>query len=277
MKLQAEDLFETLEDEKEEEIRELILEKAHGLDGIISCFLATAKFHKKQKDISFFEVAQHFIPSSYSAADVNAFCLDICVLKKNLKYVGQLGEYISFLVNHCEDDEIRIRIPPHHIMHGLGIYLENKELIIEGNGGKYLGNRMKSGKIIVKGNAGTCVGYRMEGGEIIVEGNVKDHCCHMKKNGTVIIKKNVGEWAGNQMEAGLLEIYGKAADHLGSFMYGGKLIVHGKVTRSVGFGMQAGEIHLNGPYNKDNYKSYYKPLPGGKVFFKGKIKREGPE
>ncbi len=80
-----------------------------------------------------------------------------------------------------------------------------------------IGLGMKDGEIVINGNAGMHLGEKMTGGKITVNGDA-------------------GQWTGSSMKGGLIEVHGNAGDYLASPYRGssegmkrGKIIVDGDV------------------------------------------------
>lgn len=97
-----------------------------------------------------------------------------------------------------------------------------------------IGSGMKTGEIVIKGNVGMHLGEKMAGGKITVHGDAAG-------------------WAGSDMKKGLIEIMGNAGPYLGSpyrgsstGMRGGKIIVHGNVGTDAAVFMKGGTIKILG-------------------------------
>jgi formylmethanofuran dehydrogenase subunit C len=143
-----------------------------------------------------------------------------------------------------------------------------------------IGAGMKTGEIIINGNVGMHLGEKMAGGKIIVNG---DAC----------------QWAGASMKKGLLEIHGNAGDYLGSpyrgsteGMKGGKIVVDGdvgadsgaylhgglikikgnNVGQFLGFHMSNGTIHVE----KNATTRVGTNMTGGKIIVSGKVEEVMP-
>jgi formylmethanofuran dehydrogenase subunit C len=97
-----------------------------------------------------------------------------------------------------------------------------------------IGAGMKTGEIVINGNVGMHLGEKMTGGKITVNG---DAC----------------QWAGASMKKGLIEIHGNAGDYLASpyrgsteGMKGGKIVVDGDVGSDSGAYLHGGLIKIKG-------------------------------
>ncbi len=180
--------------------------------------------------------------------------------------------------------------------------IDGETVLIQGNGGEYLGTgmlngtvtisenveigagfNMKNGKIVVEGNAGDYIGHGMENGSITVKKNVGDDLGKEMIGGTIIIEGNSGECAGNQMQSGSIEIYGNTEKDLGVFMgrnfIGGfsfsfrkkpTITVFGSAGDYVGNSMDNGKIMLYGSYG-----SIAKSFINGKIYHNNKIIESG--
>ncbi len=97
-----------------------------------------------------------------------------------------------------------------------------------------IGTGMKIGEIIINGNVGMHLGEKMAGGKITVNGDAY-------------------QWAGSAMKKGLIEIHGNASDYLASpyrgtteGMKGGKIVVDGDVGSDSGAYLHGGLIKVKG-------------------------------
>ena len=113
---------------------------------------------------------------------------------------------------------------------------ETPSITINGNAAEVrrVGSGIKQGEIVVNGNIGMHLGEKMAGGKITVNGNA-------------------GQWAGSEMRDGLIEIHGNASDYLGSpyrgsdtGMRGGKIVVDGNVGSDSACYMKGGVIKIRG-------------------------------
>ena len=133
--------------------------------------------------------------------------------------------------------------------------MKNGEIVINGNVGMHLGEKMSGGKITVNGNAGQWAGsvmrkglieihgdagdylaspYRgvsegMKGGKIVVDGNVGSDSGAYLRGGLIKIKGNAGPFLGFHMSDGTIHVEKSAGPRLGANMVGGKIVVGGLV------------------------------------------------
>lgn len=158
---------------------------------------------------------------------------DLRFLSQNLRLNhpddASLGVYLSVLVDKIVPKGGEITLKINEELNGIGAYLKNITLTIEGSVQSGTGFCMNKGKLIIQGNAKRTVGYLMRGGKIIIEGNVDDLTgCYMQ-GGSVLIRGNAGFHTGYCMKNGLIWVLGDAGKETGAWMYGGRLRVDGKI------------------------------------------------
>ena len=116
-------------------------------------------------------------------------------------------------------------------------------------------NSVASPDITINGDVSKAklIGFGMKSGEIVINGNVGMHLGEKMAGGKITLHGNAGGWAGAQMKGGLVEIHGNAGDYLAASyrgsdvgMRGGKLIVHGNVGIHAGIYMKGGVIKIEG-------------------------------
>jgi formylmethanofuran dehydrogenase subunit C len=183
----------------------------------------------------------------YSAKDVEEFSLVLEEFQYEEGFSNKAGLFLSALINNGNESDYLIhtqhlKMPPGN----LG-YKNEKNIIVNGDVGYFVGISMKGGSITVKGNAGGAVGSHMKNGSITVEGNVKGHL-------------------GSDMEGGSITVEGDAEDAVGMDMQGGTITVNGNADTNVGYGMKGGEISLEG-----DYRDLSGNTEGGKIYHKGNL------
>jgi formylmethanofuran dehydrogenase subunit C len=116
-------------------------------------------------------------------------------------------------------------------------------------------NAAETPNITVNGDASEIrwVGYSMKNGEIVVNGNIGMHLGERMAGGKITVHGDAAGWAGSEMKDGVLEIMGNAGDYLASPYRGrsagmskGKIIVHGNVGSDVAVFMKGGVIKIHG-------------------------------
>ncbi len=166
----------------------------------------------------------------------------------------KLGELFKVEQDSTESPSITINGDVSEVRR-IGLGMKTGEIVINGNVGMHLGEKMAGGKITVNGNAGQWAGsamkkgsidihgnagdylaspYRgvsegMKGGKIVVDGNVgSDSGCYVR-GGVIKIKGNAGPFLGFHMSDGAIHVEKNAGPRLGANMVGGKLVVGGIV------------------------------------------------
>jgi len=164
---------------------------------------------------------------SYSAADVENFCIALAEFQDEKHFSERAGYFLSALINNGKDSDyvIHTRYLGKELSQ-LG-YKNTKNIVVNGNAGDWAGLQMGGGSITVNGNANARLGEGMRGGTIIVNGNVGPH-------------------AGSSMEGGSITVNGNAGYYVGYHMIGGTIILNGGVNSAVGIDIPGGKIYLNG-------------------------------
>ena len=129
---------------------------------------------------------------------------------ENKKYFEDFtGFYLSALINKSNGKDFKI-ITNYltKTIHEIG-YENTKNIVVTGNAGWGVGNRMEDGEITVNGNAGWWVGWNMKDGKITINGNA-------------------GYGVGNRMEDGEIHLNGDY-ESLGGYISGGNIYHKGKL------------------------------------------------
>ncbi len=117
---------------------------------------------------------------------------------------------------------------------GLGAGWQAGNVLVEGDCGDHLGEKMAGGTIHVGGDVGSRVGCGMAGGRIDIAGNAGDLV------GAALLGQRVG------MTGGVICILGRAGDRLGERMRRGSVLVAGDVGAHCGARLIAGTICVLG-------------------------------
>ncbi len=135
----------------------------------------------------------------------------------------------------------------------IGIGMKNGEIIINGNVGMHLGEKMVGGKITVNGNAGQWVGGGMKNGLIEIHGDAGDYLgSHYRgvsegmKHGVIVVDGNVGSDSGCYLRGGVIKIKGNAGPFLGYHMSDGTINVEKNAGPRLGANMIGGKIVVGG-------------------------------
>ena len=131
--------------------------------------------------------------------------------------------------------------------------MKEGEILINGNIGMHLGEKMAGGKITVNGNTGSWAGAELKGGLIEIYGNAGDYLASPyrgsdagMRGGKIIVHGSVGTDSAVFMKKGVIKILGDAGLFLGFQMRGGAIHVEKNVANRVGAGMTGGKIVVSG-------------------------------
>ena len=230
--LNAIDLFNSLrnEDENKNDTR-FVLKEHSGLKAIINGYKeAYSDLPKKYSTELYHEVCKSFISSDFTAKEITAFSLVFSDYQKISKHWYKpwglrdfdyfSGFYFSALINNCHDNEIVLDMRyDHKPIVSLG-FRNEKNIIINGDSGPYLGDEMKSGKMIINGVPSRDVGFKMTGGEIMINGDYDQFVI------------------GADMLGGVIRVNGKLSSYLGIdrtsgdiYQYDRLVVKNGKVVK----------------------------------------------
>jgi formylmethanofuran dehydrogenase subunit C len=121
----------------------------------------------------------------FTAKDVEKFSLALVEFQFEDKFYWKAGLFLSALINSGEDSDYMIHTQHLAVLPRWLGYKNEKNIIVNGNAGDCVGERMKGGRITVKGNAGGWVGNEMKGGSIIVNGNAACTVGYRMKGGEI--------------------------------------------------------------------------------------------
>ena len=131
--------------------------------------------------------------------------------------------------------------------------MKNGEIVINGNAGMHLGEKMAGGKITVNGDVGGWAGSDMKGGLIEIHGNAGDYLASPyrgsstgMRGGKIIVHGNIGINSAVFMHGGLIKILGGAGMFLGFRMCAGTIYVEKETATRVGASMTGGKIVVAG-------------------------------
>ena len=124
-------------------------------------------------------------------------------------------------------------------------------LVVRGNVGDFLGERISGGRIFVLGNTGHCMSQSMSGGLIYVDGNSGDCIAGPSpgkqsgmRGGDVIVTGSCGVRMAERMRRGTIFIGCNAGDFGCARMIAGTVVCLGTVGRSWCQGMKRGTVIL---------------------------------
>jgi hypothetical protein len=144
----------------------------------------------------------------------------------------KVGIFLSAMINLGKEEHYTVNTTgiadSPYTLRFLG-YLNNKDMMVIGNGGNSLGCRMEEGSIIVKGGAGNNAGSRMSEGRILIEGDCGSDAGDGMRGGIIRIKGNAGKIVGYRMKGGEIHIEGECGDIVNKSITGGKIYHKGNL------------------------------------------------
>ena len=165
------DLFDSLEREKEQEIRKIKVHKDKDLEALCKSYEKWLEFPDHLKyDVNNLYLRAKKLKQKPTSKEITN--LSILLPKyQDHKYFYRSGIFISYLINESEEEKFSIITTGlEKSLSHIGLY-NKKDIVINSDAGYGVGYKMQSGEIHVKGNAGDLVGYVMKSGEIHVDGN----------------------------------------------------------------------------------------------------------
>lgn len=166
-------------------------------------------------------------------------------------------------------------------------------MLIEGDAGMYLGERMRGGSIVVTGNAESWLGTQMRGGLIEVKGNAGDSIGGSVRGGTkgmrggaIVVHGDCGTEAGAWMHGGLIRIKGNCGVYAGIHMRNGTILIERDSAGRTGAHMTGGKIITLGNAGgvlpsfqfdeiREKAKSGDEKIAGPFYVFSGDVNEEG--
>lgn len=200
-RLNAEDLFDQLGGEEEQQLREIELKdtKLHErLEWHIHAYnyFSQLNFDKMRQDDVMIDEAGKLMELGPPLSIGREITLLSFLLTKqghaDMRYGNRVGEYVAACMRKCNDSEIVIHTGECRARL-LGYGNKGRKIMIEGNAGMHTGTGMESGLIVVRGDInGACFGG-LNGGELIVEGNSQncEYLGHFIRGGVIRIKGSI--------------------------------------------------------------------------------------
>jgi len=275
--LKALDLFGKLNPEKRVEIIKPKVIRNETLDLIIEEYkegLENLGLYKENKlkieipenEHAFYYIAKSSAPSEIQSKEITGFSLLLEEHENKNDFERFTGCYLSALINSSKDKDFKIFT---NYLSKTIDYIgckNTKNIILNGNAGDRVGDRMKDGKITVNGNTGWGAGFFMENGKITINGNAGDGVGLGMKDGEITVNGNARWGVGSIMRDGKITIKGNAGWGVGGGMKGGKITIKGNAGERVGAYMEGGKIHLNGDYERLSNS-----ISGGNIYHKGEL------
>ena len=143
-----------------------------------------------------------------------------------------------------------------------------------------IGTGMKTGEIIINGNAGMHLGEKMAGGKITVNADVYQWAGSAMKKGLIEIHGNAGDYLASPyrgttegMKGGKIVVDGDVGSDSGAYLHGGLIKIKGNnVGQFLGFHMSAGTIHVE----KNARSRIGANMTGGKIVVSGVVEEVMP-
>jgi len=251
-RLHLADLFDGLNKEEHQEIREFAIERNPTLDAMIKGFesvLDNPRWNEirllEEKEL--YDACLEHHPEQYIARDITQFLLQIAPQQEREGFIQKAGLFVSSLMNEAKEDTIHLVNHTMDWIYGLGY--KNKDKHIQ-----------------IKGYAGRVLGFQMQGGIITVEGDCENGAGRLMSGGKIHVYGNAGKTVGCAMHDGEIIVEGNTGGQEGLSMRGGKVIINGNAADQIGYWMSGGELHLNGNYQSLMDQGH---IEGGNIYHKG--------
>jgi formylmethanofuran dehydrogenase subunit C len=164
----------------------------------------------------------------------------------------KLGDLFKIEENKTETPDITINGDASEIR-WVGYCMKTGEIVVNGNIGMHVGERMAGGKITVNGDAGGWAGSEMKGGVLEIMGNAGDYLASPYRGrstgmskGKIIVHGNVGSDVAVFMKGGVIKVHGNVGPFLGFRMRGGTVHIENNIGNRVGACMTGGKIVVSG-------------------------------
>jgi formylmethanofuran dehydrogenase subunit C len=165
---------------------------------------------------------------------------------------NRLGNLFKIDVDSAETPNITVNANVSKVKR-ICMGMEKGEVVINGEAGMHLGEKMTGGKIVVNGNVSGWVGSAMKGGTIEIHGNAGDYLASPyrgssvgMRGGEIVVDGNVGSDCACYMKGGVIKIRGNAGPFLGFHMSKGTIYVEKECKTRVGTSMTGGKIVVSG-------------------------------
>lgn len=134
-------------------------------------------------------------------------------------------------------------------IHGIGAGLSNGTIVVQGDAGDKVGERMTGGHLVVEGSCGHQAGRGMKNGRIVIHGNAGDELGSAlpgmssgMRGGEIFVRGNAGDSVGERMRRGLIAVAGTVGECAGLEMLAGTIVIGQAPKSLVGLGMKRGSI-----------------------------------
>jgi len=143
-------------------------------------------------------------------------------------------------------DSVIVRNSSH--LHGLCGGLKSGTIVIEGEGGDYLGVVNAGAVIEMNGDAGKYVADNMTAGTVIVAGDAEYGAAQYCYGGTVVVKGNAGDFTATMNKGATILVGGCVGDEAATYMVAGDVIIVGDAGENLGNYLIRGNIYIQGDW-----------------------------
>ncbi len=140
--------------------------------------------------------------------DVRNFSILLKQYESDALSFFETGFYLSAMINSSKEKNFDILTNHLEVKIDRIGFVNEKNVIINGDVGEHTGISMQSGKIIVEGNAEVYTGFQMNGGELLIKGNTDDVGEEMY-GGKIIVEGNAEGWVGENSVGGIICVKGE--------------------------------------------------------------------
>lgn len=172
LQTQVLDLFEELEPEEEQEIREFkVNNNTPNLAGILRGFVHVLATGYHEVDHVWYSMSEQAIPKTYTTADIERFSHALPVYEKWQFFTDATGIYIMALINNSDEERFVVHTNGlTKLLECFGYNNNGKHITVNGNLGDDVADHMEDGVICVNGDVGNGIGGMMKKGKLIVNG-----------------------------------------------------------------------------------------------------------
>jgi hypothetical protein len=182
----------------------------------------------------------------YTARDLELFTLQMVKFEDRPNFEVRAGLFLSLLINISNEADFIIHTSNlSKPINSIG-YKNTKNIIVNGDVGSCLGERMIDGSIVLNGNAGDFLAAKQESGTIIVNGNIGKNGCYMS-SGTVTIYGNCGQKFGNCVHGGKISVFGNVEKFAFYELHNlSEIFINGNLDERACLKMDGGKVTING-------------------------------
>ncbi len=134
----------------------------------------------------------------YNGKDLEKFCIALAEFQDEKNFAEKAGIFLSALIGNAKETNFVLDLNQlsGEILY-FGLYLYDKNVTVNGNAGRHVGQWMNGGTLTVNGNVGNFLGECMRGGKIVVNGNTGNTIGQIMSGGEIHLNGEFGEiWMG---------------------------------------------------------------------------------